>query len=144
MNIRRRTVDRRTGAAILLCGPLVAGCGTATRVDFSRHSRPAAPVDVSVYLGPGGIQIDPLTLRPGPVQFNVTNQSGAPAAVAVTIINGRTLGASPQIPAGGSAQIKTDLGAHAVGIGIAGRPASVRQLDVRGAARSGDRALLQP
>jgi hypothetical protein len=144
MNIRRRTVGRRAGAAVLLCGPLVAGCGTATRLAFSEHSRPAPPVDVSVYLGPGGIRVDPQRLTPGPVQFNVINQTGAAAAVAVTIINGRTLGRSPRIPAGGTAQFKAELGAYTVGIGIAGQPTTFRPLQLRGAARNGNRALLQP
>jgi hypothetical protein len=144
MNVRRRTVGRRAGAALLLCGPLVAGCGTAARLDFAPHDRPAAPIDVSVYVGSRGLRLDPRSVRPGPVQFDVTNQSGTAVAMDVTIVDGRTLSRIPRIPPGGTAQLKTDLGAYQVGIRIVGRPTTLRSLHVGGIPRSGNRALLLP
>ena len=59
------------------------GCGTAARLDFKGHSRPATPVDVSVYLGGGKPLVDPQRVEPGPVLFNVTNQTVKPQTVSV-------------------------------------------------------------
>jgi hypothetical protein len=123
---------------------LVAGCGTATRVDFASHSRPASPVDVSVYVGGGGVALDPAKLSPGPVELNITNQSGRPVAVAVTLGSGRTLTRSPSIPTGGTAELRTTLGDHNVAVGLSGQPSSRRPLTIIGHARTGDDELTQP
>jgi hypothetical protein len=129
----------------LLCGPLVAGCGTATRVDFASHSRPASPVDISVYVCSSGVVLDPTRLSPGPVELNITNQSGRAVSLTVTA-SGHTLASSPSIPAGGTAQFKTSLSGHGHGLGvdIAGRPSSFRPLTLSGRARTGDNELTQP
>jgi hypothetical protein len=128
----------------VLCAPLVAGCGAVTRIDFVSHSRPASPIDVSVYAGTGGIVLDPSRLQAGPVEFNITNQSGKSVSVAVMTGGGRTLSASPSIPSGGTAQLKTTLNNHTVGVGYAGQPSSIKPLSISGKARSGDDELTQP
>jgi len=131
-------------AAVVLCAPLVAGCGAVARIDFTSHSRPASPTDVSVYAGTGGIVVDPSRLQPGPAEFNITNQSGKAVSVAVMTGAGRTLSRSPSIPAGGTAQLKTTLSRHTVGVGYAGQPSSIKPLSVSGKARTGDDELTQP
>ena len=128
----------------MLCAPLVAGCGAATRVDFASHSRPASPIDVSVYVGTGGITLDPTKLSPGPVEFDITNQSGKAVSVAVMISGGRTLTRSPSIPAGGTAQLKASLSHYNFGVGLAGQPSSMQPLTLAGRARTGDNELTQP
>ena len=128
----------------MLCAPLVAGCGAATRVDFASHSRPASPVDVSVDVGPGGIQLDPSRVRSGPVELLITNQTNAAHAVHVAGPDGRTLYSSAQpMPAGTTAQMKLTLAAGTYELGIDGRSPSPR-LRVSGPARNGDNELTQP
>jgi hypothetical protein len=128
----------------VLCSPLVAGCGAATRVDFAPHSRPASPIEVSVYVGAGGIQLDPTKLTPGPVQFNITNQSGKAVSLAVMISDGRTVSTSPSIPSGATAEMKTTLSHHSFGVGFAGHASSMKLLTLTGRARTGNGELTQP
>jgi hypothetical protein len=123
---------------------LVAGCGAATRVDFASHSRPASPVGVSVYVGAGGIQLDPTRLSPGPVEFNITNQSGRAVSVAVMVSDGRALSTSPSIPSGGTAELKTTLSHYSFGVGFAGHASSMKLLTLTGRARTGNGELTQP
>lgn len=128
----------------MLCGPLVAGCGTATRIDFAPHTRPSSPLDVSVYVGSGGIVLDPTRLSPGPVELNITNQSDRTVSVAVTGGGGRTLTRSPSIPPGSTAQLKTTLSGRRFGVGLAAQRSSTRSLSVAGRARTGDNELTAP
>jgi hypothetical protein len=127
----------------VLCAASVAGCGAVTPIDFASHTRPASPTDVSVYVGSGGIVLDPSRLRPGPVELNITNQSGRTVAVAV-LTGGRPLTRSSSIPAGGTAQIKTTLSHHGSGVGLAGQPSSIRPLTLSGRVRTGENELTQP
>jgi hypothetical protein len=128
----------------VLCGPLVAGCGAATRVDFASHSRPASPVDVSVYVGTGGITLDPRRVRSGPVELLITNQTDAAHALHVSAAGGRTIYSSARpTPAGATAQLKLTLGSGTYELGVDGRSPSP-QLHVSGPVRSGDNELTQP
>jgi hypothetical protein len=128
----------------VLCAPLVAGCGAVTREDFASHTRPASATDVSVYVGSAGIALDPSRLSPGPVEFNIANQSGKTVSVAVTVRNGAAVVRTPAIAAGGTTQIKTTLGHHDFAVGVVGRPSSSRPLTLSGQARHGDNELTQP
>ncbi len=128
---------------LVLCGPLVAGCGAATRIDFGGHSRPATPLQISVYVGPGGIQLDPRTITPGPVELNVTNQS-AKAVTVVMLSDGRTVSRSPSIPPDGTAQLKATLNRQRFGVGLAGLPVTMKLLRLRGEARTGDDDVAEP
>lgn len=99
---------------------------------------------MSVYVGTGGITLDPTKLSPGPVEFNITNQSGKTVSVAVMISDGRALSRSPSIRTGGTAQIKATLSQSGFGVGFAGQPASMKLLTLAGRARTGDNELTQP
>jgi hypothetical protein len=123
---------------------LVAGCGATTRIGFASHPRAATPIDVSVYVGAGGIALDPTKLSPGPVEFNVTNQSGRAVTVAVMLAGGRSLIRGAPIPAGGTAQLKATLSHHRFAVGFAGQPASARFLTLSGPDRTGANELTQP
>ena len=148
---------RRACAASSLCGLLVAGCGTATRVDFAGHSRPAPPVAVSVLVpasAPGvgtAARFDPSTIRPGPVLFNIANQSAYAERFSVRE-HGALLSETAPIAPGQTAQLKATLSGSADTFDTSGRElsapfatASSRQsLHVHGRARTGDSALMQP
>jgi hypothetical protein len=123
---------------------LVAGCGAVTRVDFASHSRPASPSDVSVYAGSSGIVLDPSRLTPGPVEFDVTNQTAKAVVISVMAGDGRTLTRTPSIPAGGTAQMKTTLSHRNFGIGFAGQPSSIKLLKLSGRSRTGNNELTPP
>jgi hypothetical protein len=138
---------------LLLCGPLVAGCSTAARIDFSGHSRPASPVDVSVWSSSQGVRLDPSRVTPGPVLFNITNQTRGPQRFAVRARSGRLLTRTPVIAAGQTAQLKATLRgsgvavvastrtAHGSYIGYLGR---ATRLSMSGPPRTGDSELSHP
>ncbi len=128
----------------MLCGSLVGGCGTAARLDFKGHSRPATPVDVSVYLGGGKPLVDPQRVEPGPVLFNVTNQTVKPQTVSVAAPDGRPVTRGVVIPAGGTGQLKATLRLTAYGVEADGRSSSMTLVSTRGATRTGNDDLLQP
>jgi hypothetical protein len=138
---------------LLLCAPLVAGCGSATPIGFAGHSRPASPVDVSVWSGPRGVRLDPSRVSPGPVLFNITNQSGRPQRFAVRARSGRLLTQTPMIAAGQTAQVKAALHGSAAAVAASTRTAGgsyvgysarLARLNVSGRRRTGDNELTQP
>lgn len=140
---------RRTCAALVLCGPLLAGCGAAGRLDFRDHSRPPSPLQVSVWSGPQGLRLEPALLSAGPVLFDIVNQSGRPERFSVRARDGRILVQSPSIPTGGTAQLKATIGGSGYGLGALSRTvrssiAEGVKLSVSRAARNGDNALAQP
>ena len=144
---------QRTCAALLLCCPLVAGCGTATRIDFARHARPAVPVNVSVWSGQPTLSIDPTRIRPGLVLFDITNQSREPERFSVRAGSGRLLARTPRIAAGQTAQLKASL--HGSRAAVAAAAAARRGkfssyfakaviLRISGPPRTGNNELTQP
>ncbi len=138
---------------MLLCAPLVAGCGAVTRIRFAGNSRPASPVDVSVWSGPQGVRLDPSRVTPGPVLFNITNQSGRPQRFAVWAQSGRLLTQTPVIATGQTGQVKATLRGSAAAVATSTRTAggdyvgfSARstRLSISGRPRTGDDELMQP
>ena len=138
---------------MLLCAPLVAGCGSANRVDFASHPRPATPLEISVDMDRSGSTFAPDTalyssIRPGPVQFEISNQS--PYAVRFSVRrDGRTIARTPVIAPGQPAQLQATL----VGGGLTfntkgsdarGSESSSVHLKLRGPLRTGDNDLTQP
>ena len=138
---------RRRTCAALLCGPLVAGCGTATRVDFASHSRPATPVEVSVVIDHNmPLQMDPSHVSPGPAIFDVLNQTTRPTRFLIREHGQVTR--TPAIAPGSTAQIKADV---SPGTTLGTFSATLRStmststsLAVSGRARNGNNSLLQP
>jgi len=145
-------VRQRNCAALLLCGPLVAGCGTAKRIDFIGHSRPASPVQVSVYVSDRKVQIDPSSVGAGLVTFDVTNQARRAVALWLAGTGGNcTLGTSGPVPAGQTAQFTAQVPAGAYTIGPCrsrGAPGAtsfkLASLTVGPHRRTGNDALSQP
>jgi hypothetical protein len=127
----------------VLCTPLLAGCGTAARLSFKGHGRPATPIDVSVYVGDGRVSFDPRRLTAGPIELLVANESARARMVVVTLPNGRVVARTPKVQPGGTAQLKTTLTRSAYEVRASGaRSGSL--LTVRRPARSGNADLLQP
>jgi hypothetical protein len=128
----------------VLCGSLVAGCGTAARLDFKGHSRLATPVDVSVYVGGGALLIDPRRIAAGLIELNVTNQTTSAQAVSITLPDGRVIARTAKVEAGGTAQLKATLTGSAYMLEAVGRRKATTLLKVTHPGRTGNDALLQP
>ena len=128
----------------MLCGSLVGGCGTAARLDVKGHSRPATPVDVSVFLGGGKPLVDPRRIAAGLVELNVTNQTGIPQVVSISLPNLRVIARTPEVEAGGTAQLKATLTGSAYMLEAVGRRELTTMLKVTHPGRTGNDALLQP
>jgi hypothetical protein len=128
---------------------LVAGCGAATRVDFASHSRPASPVDVSVVATPRqGLKLDPNSITPGPVLFNILNLNRRSKRFSVRAA-GHLLAQSPMIASGATAQLKATLSGPSdtiVDFSQTLRRSITLSVDMKvsGRARTGDNELTQP
>jgi hypothetical protein len=136
-------VHKRVCAALVLCAPLLAGCGSAARLESTGHNRPASPIDVSVYVGDGRAAFDPRRITAGPVELLVVNQSAHAQEVVVTLPGGRVVAKTPKVEPGGSAQLKATLRRSSYEVRIAGHRSGSR-LTVERPARSGNNELLQP
>jgi hypothetical protein len=136
-------VHKRVCAAFVLCAPLLAGCGSAARLKFEGHNRPASPIDLSVYVGDGRVAFAPRRITAGPVELLVVNQSARAREVVVTLPDGRVAAKTPELEPGGSAQLKTTLTRRSYEVRILGRGSGSR-LTVERPARSGNNELLQP
>lgn len=136
----------------MLCGPLVAGCGTAARIGFAGHARPAAPLEVSVYVNDGRVLIAPTSIDSGLVTFDVTNQASRSLELWLAGTGGNcTLGTSGPVASGQTAQFTAQLstGAYTIGPcqsrGAPGAtPIQAASLIVAARRHSGDSALSLP
>jgi hypothetical protein len=122
---------------------MIAGCGSATRLESKGLNRPASPIDVSVYVGDGRVAFDPRRINAGPVELLVVNQSAHARQVVISLPGGRIVATTPKIEPGGSAQLKTTLSRSSYQLRIVGRRSGSR-LTVERPARSGNNELLQP
>jgi hypothetical protein len=78
--------------ALLLGVLALAGCGSAAH--FANNSRPASPVNVSVYVNDRRISVSPGSVTAGAVTITIANQSSNAKAIQVA-------------PAGGSSAVTT-------------------------------------
>lgn len=109
---------RQAFTAIVLCAPLLAGCGTVKQVDLARHSRVAAPVHVSVYAGDRRVLVAPRSVGSGPVTFDVTNQASRRLTLGLAGSGGGCLpGSSGPLASGQTGQFTVDLrtGSYSIG-----------------------------
>jgi hypothetical protein len=127
----------------VLCALLLAGCGSAARLESKAHNRPATPIDLSVYVGDAGVTSDPRRFTAGPVELLVVNQSSHARNVVITLPDGRVVAYTTKVEPGASAQMKTTLAPSAYEVRIVGRSSGSR-LTVERPARSGNDDLLQP
>jgi len=147
---------RRTLVSLALGALFVAGCGRTTPLDFKGKSRPAAPVDVSIYVNNHHLLISPSSVGAGPVDFTVANQSCYNETVWAGVLHEKgAITVSGPVPSDATAQISVTmhpgvyvLQADSYGNARCERESSVvirgAKLRVGGPSRSGDSALLQP
>jgi hypothetical protein len=94
---------------------VVGGCGGAT---FANRPRPAAAVNLSVYVDNARVSVAPRSVGAGPVLFIVTNQADTTESVTIRAVHGgRALATTGPINPQATAQVTVDLrtpGAYAV------------------------------
>jgi hypothetical protein len=95
----RALVALTAGLAVLV----FAGCG---RDDFDNEPRPPLPLEVSVKLGEDQVVVSPGTFGAGITNFTVVNLGDTSASFA---FEGPTTGSTEEIPAGGTATLKTEV-----------------------------------
>ena len=100
---------------------------------------------MSVWSGPHQVRLDPDHVTPGPVLFDITNQSGRPERFSVRLATGRVVAQTPAIAAGQTAQMKATLRGSAGAVAALGRStAEFARLGVSGRPRNGNDELTQP
>lgn len=75
---------RRTtlGMLGLMAGLATSACGGSQH--FANHPRPAAPVNLTVYVDDHRVSVSPSSVGAGPVVFIITNQSSNAESLSVT------------------------------------------------------------
>jgi hypothetical protein len=143
-------VSRWTVASMIAAGVGLAGCGSVTH--FADNPRPAAPVDLSVYVGNRQVSASPSRVGAGPVIFYVANNASRSELVTVQPVHaGGASATTGPINPGGTAQVQLDLaqGAYTVGSAAAGSSTGVRspklaRLRITAPRASSNNAVLQP
>lgn len=144
----------RTLAALSVGTLALAGCGGGTH--FANASRPASPVNVSVYVNDQRISVSPGSVTPGLVTITIANQSSNAQAIQIAPPDGSsavtTTGPiSPQ--ATDQVTVQLPSGNYTVGIApdsstqaATATPSGVvsGSLTVRGHRPSSNSQLLQP
>ena len=113
---------RRTTLATLALAvtTTVAGCGGGTH--FANQPRPAAPVNLTVYVNDQRVSVSPASVGAGPILFIITNQASNAASLTVSASGGSSsqpLAATGPISPQATAQLSVDLnspGDYTVGI----------------------------
>jgi hypothetical protein len=137
----------RTSVALLAGGLLIAGCGSGN--SYKNNPRPAAPINVTAFVGAKRVSVSPNQFGAGPIVVIVTNQSNS--SQDVTFQNdlagggkGDVTQSTGPINPGDTGQLKLDVvqGKYVVKTGDNGiRPASVNVGPQRPSAQND---LLQP
>lgn len=145
----------RTVALIGGCVLAVAACGS-TGGKAASASRPATPVNLTVYVNNQRVSVSPASVGAGPVVFIVTNQAKTAQALSVSPAGGgHTLARTAPINPQGTTQFSVDFhpGTYTISIASPGstdaalsvtppiRPASIHIGRQRG---SSSGQLLQP
>lgn len=148
------TTGRTTLGALLLAGLALAGCGGGTH--FANNTRPASPVNVSVYVNDKRVSVSPDSITAGPVTITITNQSSSAQAIEVASAGGSSaISSTGPISPQATDQVTVSLssGNYTVGIApnntteaAAASPSGVTpaSLAVRGQRPNSNNQLLQP
>lgn len=102
-------MSRRSAAALVAATLGVAGCGGTSH--FADKSRPATPVNLSVYVNNRNVSVSPASVGAGPVVFLVTNMASKTELVTIRPVDGGsgdTASTGPINP-GTTAQVQADL-----------------------------------
>jgi hypothetical protein len=140
-----RTRRMRIGT-LALAAMAATACGSTTK--FANQTRPALPVNVTVYMNGSTVSASPAQITPGPVTFIVANHAPQAESLVVEPAGAgasQPLASTPPINPGGTAQVGVQLsthGSYTIGTATGGlRPASVQ---VSGQRASGANDLLTP
>lgn len=101
---------RRTAAALAAATLGLAGCGGTSH--FADKSRPATPINLSVYVNDHSVSVSPASAGAGPIVFLVTNSASHTQLVTIRAAAGgsRASASTGPINPGTTAQVQADLG----------------------------------
>jgi len=121
-------------SAVLLL--LVSGCGSSAQ--FANRSKPAIPVNLTVYINDARVSLSPASVGAGQVIFIVTNQGSKSQSLQIVQAGGGSdpLATTGPINPQGTAQVKVNLrstGTYVISTGAAG--ATDAQLTTRSTIR---------
>jgi hypothetical protein len=104
--------------ALLLAAFALAGCGGGTH--FANDTRPASPVNLSVYVNDNRVSVSPDSVTVGAVTITVTNQSSSSQAIEVTTAGGSSaISSTGPISPQGTDQVTVDLSSGDYTVGAA-------------------------
>ncbi len=113
--MRRTTLGMMLAFAVSLT---VSACGGSKH--FANLPRPAAPVNLTVFINDQRVSVSPSTVGAGPVVFIITNQASNAASLVVSSSgSSSSLADTGPISPQGTAQLSVDLkspGSYTVGI----------------------------
>lgn len=145
-------MNRATAAALIGATLGLAGCGGASH--FADKSRPATPINLSVYVNDRRVSISPASVGAGPIVFLVSNSASQTESVTVRSASGGSAPAASTGPInpGTSAQVQADLstGSYTVSTaspsdgGAAGPTIKPAQLHIGRPRGNSNNAVLQP
>jgi hypothetical protein len=99
----------RTFATLAVTTVAAAGCGGGTH--FANKPRPAAPVNLTVYVNDARVSVSPDTVGAGEIIFIVTNQASRTESLSIHPSGnpGRSLATTGPINPQATAQVTVDL-----------------------------------
>lgn len=102
-------MSRTTAAALVAATLGLAGCGGSSH--FADKSRPATPINLSVYVNDRRVSVSPASVGAGPVVFLVTNSASQTESVTIRSADGGSAAAASTGPInpGTTAQVQADL-----------------------------------
>ncbi len=131
---------------LALVAMATSACGGTAK--FANQTRPALPINVTVYMSGTTVSASPSQVTPGPITFIVANHAAQAESLVVEpagAAGNQPLASTPPINPGGTAQVGVQLntaGAYTVTTAAGGlKPASVQ---VAGRRASGANDLLTP
>jgi hypothetical protein len=143
----------RTIGQLAMTALIVSACGSAGGQSPSA-SRPANPVNLTVYVNDSHISVSPRRVGAGPMTFIVTNQASHAESLAISM-DGSTLASTAPLNPQGTTQVSVNFrpghytiatGAHGKNDAELSKQASIRPASIHiGREReSSDNSVLQP
>lgn len=139
---------------LLLATTTLAACGGGTH--FANQTRPALPVNVSIYVNDQRVSVSPDSVTAGAVTLTIANQANSAEALEVTPAGGNAITTTAPINPQGTDRVTLDLnspGQYTVGIAptssteaAAATPSGILPglLKVQGQRSNSNSQLLQP
>ena len=143
-------MSRRTAAALIAATLGLTGCGGASH--FADRSRPATPVNLSVYVNDRQVSVAPASVGAGPVDIQVVNSAATTELVTIRSTGGHEAAASTgPINPGTTASVQADLGTGSYTVSsvaahsqFGARGIKPAELHVGKARPNGNNSVMQP